>query len=204
MKAVAIPIALVAALGQVAHADITLSVLSQCNDISATLSFLRNPPTPCTNNAADDIERALADHLRGGATICFLRQPPAPVFTGFRCLVFTTSDERSLVCTRAASYSDVKEYIADFTQRWRIPERQYLDAADSCAVGTGSAAPTRLTPPATAWVAKMEIGFTLALGTGLVGQSTIIHGYGQVDPEVSGEEHAEVEFVEMFVLRKGT
>lgn len=202
MKLLAWSLALVAMSASVARAEITLGVLSQCEDLNTAYTTLKETPQDC-GTAPDSIERALAQHVQGGAGVCFLAKPPTNSLTSFHCMVVSRPGiQRTLFCERPSDYQDVLDYQASYLQKWAAPVKRYLDAADACPVGTGGAAAVGQTPALTAWVVKMDFGFLLALGSGLVGQSTVIDGYGQVDPVISGEDHAEVEFIEMYVILK--
>jgi hypothetical protein len=198
MKLLALTLASFLTTASVARSAISLSILSNCDDLSRMQLLLADQPLQCGSHGGNTLERALAERVRG-LKVCYLENPPTDSLQGFHCLIVVQAGtQRILNCTRPANYADVLDYEANYSRNWDALVKQYLAAADTCSVGTKGAAPTNQTPILTAWIAKADIGFMLALGSGLVGQGAVVHGFGQVDPDISGEDHAEVEFVEMF------
>jgi hypothetical protein len=187
-----------------AEAALHLDQLSNCDSLGQVLLTLRSFPTDC--RAPDGpIERSIAAfYVPQIAKTCFLARPPSAALSSFDCVVVQDPQSRQLACQRSARWSDILAYRQTYQETYAPRVRTYLDAAAACPQGNGdatTAVPTML-PFIVGVYAKYELGFALPRGgTGLVGESTFVHGYGSVDPDLIDSDHPAVEFFGTWVKR---
>jgi hypothetical protein len=196
-----IALLLALATAEPAQAALSLNQLSSCSSLSSFVHSLDVWPTTCSS-PDDRIERALQSRLSiGPAKICFLKESPSPLLAGFNCYQTQTPVGRSIGCIRRVGRADIDDYRNNFLGKYAKPTTQYLGAASTCEIGNKDAAtaPPSMLPADLAWVSKMEVGFALSVGRNtndrLVGASTIVHGFGSVDPNIVSDDGTAIEFL---------
>jgi hypothetical protein len=196
-----IALLLTLAAAQPAQAGLSLSQLSSCSTLNSLIHGLDDWPTSC-RSPTDRIERALQSHLSfAPAKICFLGSSPTPLLDGFNCFQTQTPLASGIGCIRRIEMADIDDYKNNFLSKYAKPTTQYLEAASACKTGNGDAAtaPPSLLPPDLAWIARMDVGFAVSVGRNtnerLIGESNIVHGFGQVDPDIVPDENPAIEFL---------
>ena len=117
-------------------------------------------------------------------------------------MVFSYQDREELTCLRAALSRDIQDYKENYVLSYSRAVATYLQSASQCDAGNGDStiAVRTLLPYSVSLVARFEFGFALPFGGSLVGRSLFIHGYGSVDPSITGNETA-VEFFDTSVQK---
>jgi hypothetical protein len=103
-----------------------------------------------------------------------------------------------------ASQADIVAYRRDYQDTYAPKVTRYLDAASRCPQGNRDA--TTGVPTFLPWTlgvfSKFSFGFVLPIGSGEVGTSAFIHGYGKADPDLfPTEQNPTVEFFNAWVKR---
>jgi hypothetical protein len=185
-----------------AHASIRLDLLSACDDLGLAMRELKRPTIGC-RAPRSAMERALATRIgiNPAVRLCFLQRAPSASLSRFACVTFHTATSAHLDCIAPVASADVDDYQRNYASRYAAHAKAYLEAANRCALGNGDASRAQwsLMSPYLNFIAQFELGFVLPLGNGLVGSSTVLHGFGGVDPEISGSEGDMIEFFSTYV-----
>lgn len=189
---------------QSAQGAIALNQLSACAELPRYRAALQGT-TDC-QTPTGRLARALNERTRSwpGARLCF-RSAPSAMLAGFACMnVDTGTHEPALLCLRDVRTVDIRDYRARYALVYDALVKRYLVEASACDVGNHDAsamAPTMM-PWIVSLIAEHDFGFVLPIGPRLVGSSTLVHGFGHLDPEIYSDAGRYVEYVYTWSSRK--
>lgn len=178
-------------------AEIELTRINACKDISEAFSSLKRPSISC-GTPTGDIERAIRDFAVGSeAKLCFMERPPVASLSGFSCIQSSFLGERAIACYRSAPAELLADYRANYVKRYSAQASSYIEEAKRCPGSNGDASRTIETtfPPILMSVAKHEFGFNVQYGDTKPGSSMVSHGFARTSPEVSKRGPDAIEYV---------
>lgn len=182
-------------------AQLRFDQLSACDDLSRAMRSLEMPVRSCRRpNTA--IEQAMVRPLQylDQFHYCWLISPPSEALSRFACLRTDRPDGvRALDCIAPANRADVIAYREQYETIYAQRSSEYTAAANRCPIGNRNAtrAVRTLFSQIIGVVARFDLGWVLPVGRGQVGESVIVHGYANVDPQIAGDGF-ELEFVSMW------
>lgn len=185
-----------------AQAQLTLDQLSACDDMAQALALLRSNQREC-RAPRTAIEQGLTQRIATWRVpVCWLVRAPARSLSRFACLiVHLPTGPRYLDCMAESDPARVVAYRQTYEPDGARYSTVYLAAASRCSFSNGRAAPAgpSFMSIVVAMIVQLDVGFALQVGREVVGTSTILHGYGRLDPEIVGHPNAGVEFVSMWI-----
>lgn len=189
-----------------ASASINLNILTACDEIATlrTSMIERESFAGTCRPPRSAIEKALVARAAPPGSprgmLCIQQEAPAPFLTDFTCVRHKVDAGAALVCFRPAAISDIRTYKSQFSEKSAEPIAKYLNSAAQCRVSNGntSYAIDTIMSGLLAVVTRFEFGYTMALGTGDIPNSLIVHGYASTNPELPGDVPSALEFVQIF------
>jgi len=179
-------------------AEIELTKINACKDISEAFSSLKRPSTRC-GIPTGVIERAIRDFAVGSeAKLCFMERPPVASLSGFSCIQSSFRRGRAIACYRSAPAELLADYRANYVKKYSAQASSYIEEAKKCPGSNGDASRTIETtfPPILRSVAEHDFGFNVQYGDTKPGSSMVSHGFARTSPEVSKRGSDAIEYVE--------
>lgn len=181
-------------------AELELTRINSCTDITQVLRYVLRPVTDC-GSATGIIERTIRDGAVGSsASLCFMERPPASSLNGFRCIQVTAPGTGNISCYRPASIATISEYKENYVKKYAAPTSAYMEAAKNCSGSNGQSSPTVETtfPPTLMPVSSHEFGFNVQYGNSQPGTAFVTHGFARTSPEVASRGPAAIEYVSFY------
>jgi hypothetical protein len=184
-----------------AQAAVNLDKLTACDDIARLYEFMKERQLTESSScrpARSSLEKELI--VRSGldaSQLCFDQSAPAPFLEGFSCISQEEKTGNVLVCFRSADGGDIRQYKAQYKEKFAPAGKKYLSEAAACRASNGDsveASPT-LFPPLLSLISRVEFGFITSLGKERPSDSSIVHGYATTDPSISNNAPSALEFV---------
>ncbi len=186
-----------ASAGASLAAEIELSRINACKDISEAFSSLKRSSTSC-GTATGVIERTIRDFAVGSEVkLCFMESPPVASLSGFRCFQSYVRGQKAIACYRSAPAGLLADYKANYVKRYSALASSYIEEAKRCPGSNGDASRTIGTtfPPMLMSVAVHDFGFNVQYGDTKPGTSMVSHGFARTSPEVSSQGPDAIEYV---------
>lgn len=196
--------------GSAIAADVRLDLLSSCDLLSQTLSYLKSSDSSCRGTRSS-MERAIDLRFKERqANTCFV-ETGATALARFSCMRFNFGNARDLFCFSGRDHDDIDRFMQSYDSGGDKRVKRYLDAAASCNATNGDAAHAKKlnAPGQLHMIAKFDIGFIVGSG-GNLPTGTFHHGFASLDPDLkvtdSGVEYFYALFgsetASQFVARK--
>jgi hypothetical protein len=186
-----------ATVGVSTAAELELTRINACKDISEAFATLKRTSTNC-GAPTGVIERTIRDLAAGSeARLCFMERPPVASLSDFRCIQSSYRGARAFACYRSASSDLLGDYKSNFSRKYSAETSAYIEEAKRCPGSNGDASRAIDTtfPPILMAVAEHGFGFNVQYGDTRPGTALVSHGFAKTAPSVAQRGPDAIEYV---------